>query len=218
MDLVFALLLKVIGGTGFLACARRQPQVMACAFRNHMTTALLLIDLQNDYFPGGKMELAGSLEASLRAREILSVFREKGLPVAHIQHLAARPGATFFLPGTEGVKIHSNLEPLPGEVIFQKNFPNSFRNTPLLDHLINFQIDKIVVCGMMTHMCVDATVRAAFDYGLEVTVVHDACATRALTFEDQTIPAAQVHGAFLAALSFIYAKVVSAAEFIGGFH
>lgn len=183
-----------------------------------MTTALLLIDIQNDYFPGGKMELEGSLEASLRAREILSLFQEKGLPLVHIQHVAARPGATFFLPGTEGVKIHQNVEPLPEEVIFQKNYPNSFRNTPLLDHLRSQQVNKVVICGMMTHMCVDATVRAAFDYGLEVTVVHDACATRALTFGDQAIPAAQVHGAFLAALGSIYAKVVSAGDFIEGFH
>jgi len=179
-----------------------------------MATALLLIDIQNDYFPGGKMELEGSLEASLRAQEILAFFREKGLPVAHIQHLAARPGAAFFLPGTEGVQIHRNVEPLPGEVIFQKNFPNSFRNTPLLNHFQEKQVHRVVVCGMMTHMCVDATVRAAFDHGLEVTVIHDACATRTLTFGDQTIPAAQVHGAFLAALGFIYAKVVSAYEFL----
>ncbi len=182
-----------------------------------MATALLIIDIQNDYFPGGKMELEGSLEASLRAGEILARFREKGLPVIYIQHFAARPGATFFLPGTEGVKIHPNVAPLPGEAVFQKNFPNSFRNTPLLDHLRERQVDKIVVCGMMTHMCVDASVRAAFDYGLEVTVVHDACATRTLAFGDQTIPAAQVHGAFLAALGFIYARVVSAGELLGNF-
>jgi len=163
------------------------------------------------------MELEGSLEASLRAQEILSFFRERGLPVVHIQHLAIRPGATFFLPDTEGVKIHKNVEPLPGEIVFQKNYPNSFRDTPLLDHLREKQVDQVVVCGMMTHMCVDATVRAAFDYGLEVTVIQDACATRALTFGDQTIPAAQVHGAFLAALGFIYAKVVSTGDFLASF-
>ena len=182
-----------------------------------MKPALIVIDIQNDYFPGGKMELEGSPEASLRAREILAFFRGKALPLVHIQHLAARPGAPFFLPDTEGVRIHPNVEPLPGEVVIQKNFPNSFRNTILLDHLREKQVKKLVVCGMMTHMCVDATVRAAFDHGLEVTVIHDACATRALAFGDQTIPAAQVHGAFLAALGFIYAKVVSAAEFLKNF-
>ena len=182
-----------------------------------MSTALLLIDLQNDYFPGGKMELEGSLEASLHAQEILAFFRDRGLPVVHIQHVSTRPGAAFFLPDTEGVKIHRNVEPLPGEMVFQKNYPNSFRDTPLLDHLREKQADQVVVCGMMTHMCVDATVRAAFDYGLQVTVVHDACATRTLTFGDQTIPAAQVHGAFLAALGFIYAQIITAADFLRNF-
>jgi nicotinamidase-related amidase len=106
-----------------------------------MTTALLLIDIQNDYFPGGKMELEGSIDASLQAREILAFFREKGLPVVHIQHVATRGGATFFLPDTEGVKIHQNVEPLPDEVVFPKNYPNSFRDTPLLAHLREKQVD-----------------------------------------------------------------------------
>jgi nicotinamidase-related amidase len=182
-----------------------------------MTTALLLIDIQNDYFPGGNMELEGSLEASLRARDILAAFREKNLPLVHIQHVATRPGAIFFLPDTEGVKIHANAEPLPGEVIFQKNYPNSFRDTPLLEHLRDHKVDHVIVCGMMTHMCVDATVRAAFDYGLQVTVVHEACATRTLTFQDQTIPAGQVQAAFLSALSFLYARIVGTGEFLRNF-
>jgi nicotinamidase-related amidase len=186
-------------------------------FNQVMATALLLIDIQNDYFPGGNMELEGSPEASLRAREILSFFRGKNLPVVHIQHVATRPGAIFFLPDTEGVKIHPNVEPVPGEVIFQKNYPNSFRSTPLLEHLRDQGVDHVVVCGMMTHMCVASTVRAAFDYGLEITVVHEACATRTLTFQDQTIPAAQVQAAFLSSLSFLYARIVSTGEFLRNF-
>jgi nicotinamidase-related amidase len=186
-------------------------------FEEIMNTALLLIDLQNDYFPGGNMELEGSLAASLRAREILAVFRRRNLPVVHIQHVATRPGAIFFLPDTEGVRIHANVEPLPTEAIFQKNYPNSFRDTPLLEHLRDHKINHVVVCGMMTHMCVDATVRAAFDYGLEVTVVHEACATRTLTFREQTIPAPQVQAAFLSALSFLYARVISTGEFLRTF-
>lgn len=182
-----------------------------------MATALLLIDIQNDYFPGAKMELEGSVEASLRAKEVLALFRQKAMPLVHVQHVAARPGATFFIPGTEGVKIHPNVAPLPGEIIIQKSYPNSFRNTPLLDHLTGMQVDKVVICGMMTHMCVDATARAAFDFGLEVIVVHDACATRALSFQDQFIPAGQVHMAFLSALSFIYARVMSTSDLLRNF-
>ncbi len=179
-----------------------------------MTTALLLIDIQNDYFPGGKMELEGSPAASLKAGQVLALFRRKSWPLVHIQHIANRPGAPFFLPDSEGVKIHSHVAPLPGEAIIHKHFPNSFRETALLEHLRERQVNDVVVAGMMTHMCVDATVRAAFDYGFQVTVVHDACATRTLTFGDERIPGQQVHLAFLSALSFIYARVVSAAEFL----
>ena len=179
-----------------------------------MTTALLLIDLQNDYFPGGRMEVEGSREASLKAREILTHFREKHFPVVHIQHVAVRPGATFLLPDTAGVEIHANVASRPGEVIFQKNYPNSFRDTPLLRHLQDNGINHVVMVGMMTHMCVDATVRAAFDHGLEVTVIHDACATRSLVFKGQSVSAVHVQAAFLAALSTPYARVVSAEEFL----
>src|ERR1039458_8935722 len=132
-----------------------------------MTQALLLVDIQNDYFPGGAMELVGSPEAGLRAGTLLQAFRRAGRPIIHIQHTAARPGATFFLPGTPGVEIHASVTPLPGEPVFQKHFPNSFWETPLRSHLRSLGITKLAVAGMMTHMCIDTTVRAAFDLGFQ---------------------------------------------------
>jgi nicotinamidase-related amidase len=179
-----------------------------------MNSALLLIDIQNDYFQGGRMELEGSLEASIQAKKLLTLFRRGNQPVVHIQHLSVRPGAVFFLPGTEGVEIHPNVRPLPGEPIVQKHYPNSFRDTPLLDHLREKSIDHVVIVGMMTHMCVDATTRAAFDLGFQCTVVSDACATRALSFEEETVPARQVQTAFLSALEGVYARIVSTNELI----
>jgi nicotinamidase-related amidase len=179
-----------------------------------MSTALLLVDIQNDYFSGGKMVLEGSLEASEKAKQILSLFRARGLPIVHIQHISARPGASFFIYETEGVEIHANVKPYPGERVIQKHYPNAFRDTTLLEHLKGNVIDHIVISGMMTHMCVDATTRAAFDHGVQCTVLHDACATRALSFGHDIIPAKQVHGAFLAALGAVYAKIVSTDDFI----
>jgi len=181
-----------------------------------MTTALLLIDIQNDYFPGGKNELQGPIEASLQARELLRFFREAGLPVVHMQHLSIRPGAKFFVPGTAGVEIHENVRPLEGEIIIQKNYPNSFRDTTLLETLNTLKINKFVIAGMMTHMCVDATTRAASDYGFECSLVSDACATKDLLFGGQTILASLVHGAFLAALNGTYARVIDTQEAIIG--
>ncbi|MBA2874678.1 cysteine hydrolase family protein [Thermaerobacillus caldiproteolyticus] len=178
-----------------------------------MNTALIIIDIQNDYFPNGKMELEGSVEASQRARQLLSFFREKSLPIFHIQHISTRSDATFFLPNTEGVQIHKNVEPFPNEVVIQKNYPNSFRDTKLLEQLRNKGINRLVICGMMTHMCIDATVRAAFDFGFECIVIHDACATKSLRFNEKTIPAEYVHNAILASLNGIYAKVISVEQF-----
>jgi len=177
-----------------------------------MDTALIIVDIQNDYFPGGKMELAGPMEASLAAQRALEAFRAKRLPVYHIQHISTRPGATFFLPDTEGVKIHANVAPLAGEAVIQKNFPNAFRATPLLEKLQGEGVKNLVVCGMMTQMCIDATTRAAFDLGFQCTLLHDACAARALSFGGTQVPAEHVHKSFLAALGSVYAKVVSAGE------
>jgi len=177
-------------------------------------SALLLIDIQNDYFPGGKMELTGSVEAGINAGKILSRCREAGIPVIHIQHLSVRPGAAFFIPGTEGADIHVSVAPLRGEKIIQKNFPNSFRNTELLEYLRSKNVNKLIICGMMTHMCVDATVRAAFDYGFECIVAGDACAARDLVNVDVRVPALHVHNAFLAALGAVYAEIQTAAELI----
>ena len=179
-----------------------------------MSKALILIDIQNDYFPGGTMELSGPLEAGKNAAQVLALFRDKGWPVFHVQHLAARPGATFFLPGTPGADIHELVAPAPGEAVVVKHFPNSFRDTSLGQGLKAAGATQLTVCGMMTHMCVDATVRAAFDLGFAVTVAHDACATRELSFGGASIPAAQVHGAFLAALGAVYAKVAGTEEYL----
>ncbi|MDA8414702.1 MAG: cysteine hydrolase family protein [Desulfobacteraceae bacterium] len=177
-----------------------------------MTTALLLIDIQNDYFPGGRMELDGSWNASLKARELLALFRERQLPVVHVQHISNRPGATFFLPDTPGVEIHPHVAPLSGEPVVRKHFPNSFRETELLVRLKDQGVRRLVVGGMMTHMCVDATVRAAFDLGFDCLVAHDACATRTLTFNGTEIPARQVHGSFLAALGAVYARICGSGD------
>jgi len=177
-----------------------------------MKTALLVIDIQNDYFPGGRMELDGSPTASLRAKDLLTLFRERDLPIFHVQHISTGKDASFFLPDTAGVGIHANVSPLPGEAIIQKNFPNSFRNTDLLARLKDAGVKRLVICGMMTHMCVDSTVRAAFDLGFDCVTIHDACATRGLVFNGDQIPPEKVQGAFLAALGAVYARVCSYAE------
>lgn len=178
-----------------------------------MTPALLLIDIQNDYFATGKMPLSGMEKATIKAGNVLKSFREKRLPIFHIQHISTRPGATFFLPDTDGVKIHEEVSPAPLETVIQKNFPNSFRETLLLDKLRENNVVKLVIAGAMSHMCIDATTRAAFDHGFHCTVIEDACATRNLAFDNLQIPAEHVHASFMSALGSVYARVVSSDNF-----
>jgi nicotinamidase-related amidase len=177
-------------------------------------TALILVDIQNDYFPGGRMVLEGIDAASVNASRLLNLFREKYLPVFHIRHLAVQPNATFFLADTPGSEIHPSVAPMPGETLVAKHFPNSFRETILLDQLKKANAASVAVCGAMSHMCIDATVRAACDLGFQCRVAQDACATRALTFGQETVPAVKVHAAFMAALSAAYAQVLSTEELI----
>ncbi|KJS32906.1 MAG: isochorismatase [Desulfatitalea sp. BRH_c12] len=174
-----------------------------------MNASLILVDLQNDYFVGGKMELVHIKQAAENAQQLLRTFRSKNLPIIHIQHISARPGATFFLPNTKGVEINEMVSPIKGEKVVNKSYPNSFRETELLEILKKTEKDTVVICGAMSHMCVDATTRAAFDYGFNCVVVEDACATRDLVFKDKTVKASDVHASFMAALSVPYAQVLT---------
>lgn len=174
-----------------------------------MKTALLLIDIQNDYFDGGAMTLVGSREASENARLLLDKFRAGKQTIIHVQHIATRPDATFFLPDTAGAEINDTVKPMGSEKVVVKNYPNSFRETDLLAYLQSTGVTDLVVCGMMTHMCIDATVRAAKDLDFKLTLIGDACATRDLEIEGERVPAKAVHNSFLAALNGTYATVTS---------
>lgn len=160
------------------------------------------------------MELTGAESAARKAANILQCFRDRQLPVVHIAHEAVQAGAGFFLPGTAGQEIHSLVLPRPEETVITKNYPNSFLRTPLLEVLQERGVRRLIVAGMMTHMCVDATVRAAKDLGFHCILAHDATATRELSFAGDKCPAAQVQTAFIAALSAICDAVLSTGETI----
>jgi nicotinamidase-related amidase len=175
---------------------------------------LLIIDIQNDYFEGGKNPLEGPMEAAMNAKVILDKFRESHLPVIFIQHLSTRPDSTFFIPGTTGAEIHHLLKPRENEKIIEKHFPNSFIETNLYEYLKILGTTDLVICGMMTHMCVDATVRAAKDFGFNCTLIGNACATKDLEILSEKVEAFQVHHAFLAALNYFYAKVTDTINYL----
>ena len=164
--------------------------------------ALLIIDIQDFYFPGGKSALAEPEKAAANAALLLKDFRSRNLLVIHIRH-NAEPGG----------KINDIVKPLPAEKIISKDEVNCFLRTDLLDYLKANKIDTLVICGMQTHMCVEAATRAASDYGFKCVLVQDACATKDLKFGDKIIKAEDVHYSTLSTLK-NYATVESTKEYL----
>jgi len=165
-------------------------------------TALLIIDIQNFYLAGGASELVNPVPASLNVQKLLLNFRETKQLVIHVKHGDGK-----------GAEIHSNVAPLPDEKVIVKNEVNSFLHTDLLDFLNKKGIEKLVICGMQTNMCLEGATRAAADFGFECTVIHDACAAKNQTFNGKAVKAEDVHATALATLK-AYAKVISTEEFL----
>jgi len=175
-------------------------------------TALLLIDLQNDYYQsydGAKWPLSETEKVSNNAATLLARFRDNNMPVVHVRHEFPSSEAPFFLPNSDGAKIHSSVAPIENEPVVLKHQINSFRDTDLQKTLESLNVEKLIIVGAMSHMCIDAVARAAVDFGYECHVAHDACTTLELEFNGVTVPAKHVHHAFMAALSFGYCNVDS---------
>lgn len=166
-------------------------------------TALLIIDIQDFYFPGGKVPLVEPEAAAANAGRILAAFRADGKPVVHVRHDVSSGGA-----------IHSSVAPREGEAVFTKTEVSCFKGTEVLAHLEKLGIKRLVIVGMQTHMCLEAATRAASDLGFECIVIGDACATRDLKYADTMVPAAEVHASTLATLDRTYAEVTDTETFL----
>lgn len=172
-----------------------------------MKEALLIIDVQNDYFPGGANPQHRALEAEAVIQKWIADSRKVGRPIIYMQHFNG-PEDSFFRPGTEGAEISPRIAPTPQDKVIVKYAPNSFLSTELDAYLKALGAEKLIVCGMMTHMCVDTTVRSAMDHGYTVDLIAEGCATRDLTLGDVTIPAETVQETYLASLSGVFATLI----------
>ncbi|CAF0936162.1 unnamed protein product [Rotaria sordida] len=181
---------------------------------NKTERALLVVDIQNDYFPGGLWTLYGMDAAADNAARILAAARTSGDLIVYIRHEFTTNAAPFFKPGSTGAQIHPKVQNLKDEYVVVKYYTNSYRETNLKDILDRHGIRQVVICGAMSQNCIDAVTRASFDFGYDCTVIHDACAARDLEFNGMPIPAKYVHAAFMAALQFAYAKTISTDEYL----
>jgi nicotinamidase-related amidase len=165
---------------------------------NSVQTALLIVDIQNFYFPGEGPGLVNAEQASLAAKEILQIFRDKKQLVVHVRHKSAK-----------GMEIHKNVEPLSNEKVITKEEVNSFLGTDLQEYLRINNINRLVIIGMQTQMCLEAAVRAAHDYGFECVVIQEACATKDLTFGGKVAKAEDVQtSTFATVVNGGYSKVI----------
>jgi len=176
--------------------------IQCTAFCQHesdtIRTALLIVDIQEFYFPGEGPGLVNAEEASLAAKDVLQIIRDNDLEVVHIRHQSSK-----------GFEIHKNVQPLPKEKVITKTEINSFLGTDLLEHLKGKNINRLVIIGMQTQMCLEAAVRAGHDFGFECIVIEDACATRNLKFGDQEIKAVDVQASTFATIKGGgYAKII----------
>lgn len=176
--------------------------------------AIVVVDLQNEYWPEGSLPLVGIEAAGANAARVIAHARAQGDLVVHVRH--EMPDGPIFAPGSTGADIHTVVSPEENETVITKNFPNSFRATNLDAVLKEAEVETVVVIGAMSHMCVDATVRAANDLRYRTVTIHDACATLDLEFDGVATPAAQVHAAYMAALAFLYGDVINTDTFIAG--
>lgn len=181
------------------------------------STTLVVIDLQRDYFPGGNFPLPDIERATVRAVQLIELFRHHGLPVVHVRHLEKDPKVGFLLEGTVGSEIEPRVAPAGQDLLITKSWPNAFRDTTLNKILHVLGSHELVFCGAMSNMCVDATVRAAFDLGFRCTVIDDACAACDLEFNGVTIPSTHVQGAFMGALASAYGEVLDFRTFSARF-
>lgn len=177
-------------------------------------TALIVVDLQNDYLSTGKWPLVGIDAVVEKAVKIIEDSRAKGHKIFNVRHEFAFANPPFFEAGTPGSEYIPAIAPKEGDVAILKNFPNSFQKTTLKEQLDAAGIEETIIIGAMSHVCIDATVRAAADFGFKVTVVDDACATLDVEHRGVKAPAAHVHAAVMAALGFAYGKVVTFDEYL----
>jgi nicotinamidase-related amidase len=177
-------------------------------------TALILVDIQNDYFEGGDWPVANMQTVATNAARLLDHARSQGDMVVHVRHEMPSDAAPFFRPGSKGAEINASVAPAGNEPVIVKSRPNSFVGTDLLDRLQQAEVKAVVICGAMSQMCIDATARAAVDFGFQVSVAQDACGAKEMSFGAVALTAEQVHAAFMAPLAMSYAEVVNTEDLI----
>lgn len=183
-------------------------------------TAVLVIDFQNEYFPGGRMVIPDGGSALENTRRLIKAADAKGIRVIHVQHVLPA-GAPLFAEGGKTVQFHPDMQPRTGETVVQKDNVSVFAgaSAAVMDKTLKEAgIDTLIVTGLMTHACVSGAARdaAAAPRGYRVIVSSDATATRDLQLATGTrIDHKTLHAASLATVEDTYGDVMTTDAIIG---
>lgn len=178
-----------------------------------MKTALLVIDVQNEYFTG-KLNVtypSGSLANILKAMDASSAGN---IPVIVIQHAATSPESPVFRKGSHGWELHPEVASKQHSIIIEKNLPGSFTGTNLEEYLKREQINRLVISGYMTQMCCDTTARQAFHMGYEVIFLSDATGTLSIKNYAGEVTAEELHRSILITQAMRFSKVMETEEWL----
>jgi nicotinamidase-related amidase len=175
--------------------------------------ALLVIDIQNEYFTG-KLPIvypSGSFENILRA---IDISHDSHIPVVVIQHTALAIDSKTFRKGSPEWELHPEIASRHRELLIEKNLPGSFTGTTLEKWLRDNSIDTLTICGYMTQMCCDTTARQAMHLGFSVEFLSDATGTIQLSNYAGNISAEDLHRAILVVQAARFSKVMTTGEWL----
>ena len=177
--------------------------------------ALIVIDVQNEYFDGALLISDPPPEVSLaNIGRAMDTATAAGLPVVVVRHGDADPGATSFRVGTHTWELHPEIERRARDHLIEKTLPGSFTGTPLEDTLAAEGVDTVTIAGYMTHMCVDTTSRQAAHRGLAVEILSDATGTLSLANGGGEATGEELHRATLVAQGQFFADVLSTEDWL----
>ncbi|GAA5812121.1 hypothetical protein MFLAVUS_005571 [Mucor flavus] len=171
--------------------------------------ALIVVDVQNDYFPDGNLPTWNPIETAEACAQLIQKFRQDGKQVVFVKHIIHDSQAEIFpalIKGTRGAEIHDIVKPLPTEKIITKHEVSSFVGTDLKEYLVSKGVKKLVVVGMMIHNCVNATVYSGVEEGFPCIVVEEAVNTMDQPYDGELVKAQDIKKAFLAGIQFSFSK------------
>jgi len=172
-----------------------------------MPRALLIVDVQNDYFAAPDT-ITHPAESFANIQRAMDVARAAGVPIVLIQHDGNPARMQHFLPGTPGWETPAEIVGRPHDVVFRKTLPGSFTGTGLEAWLRERGIDTVVIAGYMTQMCCDTTSRQAVHLGFQVEFLSDATGTRAFSNDAGSVTAEELHRAALVTQAARFARVL----------